>query len=391
MSTYYNTHGVSARPRKRGGGLGSILGAMLGTGVSTGGTFNPAVDADAAAREEFASRGVDPTDEDASIDAWNEVRNAQIANGVTSKPASYEPYQLKNPILTQIFNPQLASQLESRNFAANQMMYSQQLAQEAAKQEYERRLALAQFEQGAMSDRSVEQARMQREHAQIIHDLSQQGADADVNRALRKSAGLPSGVDVSGLGEPRYNYVLNQANAMEEASADARYKQKILENMLAGLDAQSIANWKNSIYTAQPNEMGMRYDVNKNRVNEVLPGIQTFKSEEPVMAQTSKGITYPAGTKTSQGVKTSPGYSIDDLQAKRDALERGSDVPGIGVRKLSTKPEEPASKGNVKTKPPETPEEYNQWWKLKKDLQEAAQGVPVLESIIRNWSDVLAK
>jgi len=390
MSTYYNTHGVSARPRKKGGGLGSILGTLLGTGVSTGGTFNPAVDADAAAREEFASRGVDPTDEDASIDAWNEVRNAQIANGVTSKPASYEPYQLKNPILTQIFNPQLASQLESRNFAANQMMYSQQLHQEAAKQEYERRLALAQFEQGAQSDRSVEQARMQREHAQMVHDLSQQGADADVNRSVLKGIGAPAGTDISGLAKPRLGFAQNQANAMEAASADEAYKQKVMQNLFAGLDAQSIANWKNSIYTAQPNEMGMRYDVNKNRVNEVLPGSQMYKTEEPVMAQTSKGITYPAGTKTSSGIRTTPGYNIDDLQAKRDALERGN-TPGVGVRamqpKVEAKPEQPAPKGNVKTKPPETEEELIQWWKLKKDLQD----VPVLNSIIRNWSDVLSK
>jgi len=391
MSTYYNTHGVSARPKKRGGGLGSILGAMLGTGVSTGGTFNPAVDVDEVARKEFAAKKVDPTDEDASIDAWNSVREAQIAGGVTSKPASYTPYELKNPLLTQIFNPQLASQLESRNFAANQMMYNQQLQQEAAKQEYERRLALAQFEQNAYDNRQGEQTRAQREHTQMAHQLAQQGADADVNRSVLKGIGAPAGTDISGLAKPRLGFAQNQANAMEAASADEAYKQKVMQNLFAGLDAQSIANWKNSIYTAQPNEMGMRYDVNKNRVNEVLPGIQTFKSEEPVMAQTSKGITYPAGTKTSQGVKTSPGYSIDDLQAKRDALERGNDTPGIGVRKLSTKPEEPAPKGNVKTKPPGTPEEYNQWWKLKKDLQEAAQGVPVLESIIRNWSDVLAK
>jgi len=324
MSTYYNTHGVSARPKKRGGGLGSILGAMLGTGVSTGGTFNPAVDVDALAHEEFAGKGVDPTDEDASIDAWNSVREAQIAGGVTSKPASYTPYELKNPLLTQIFNPQLASQLESRNFAANQMMYGQQLQQEAAKQEYERRLALAQFEQNAYDNRQSEGARAAREQAELQHRLGQQGADAGVDRNLRIAKGLPSSVDVAPLGEPGMQHAMALARAQAAASSSPEFGPAVQRDMLARLDAQGIKNWNDSIYTAQPGQVGVQYDINKNVPVRQMPSIQPYTEQIPVIRKTEKGTEYVAGNTEKRGYNIMPEVDLAASQANRDARLNGT-------------------------------------------------------------------
>jgi len=383
MSTYYNTHGVSARPKKRGGGLGSILGAMLGTGVSTGGTFNPAVDVDALAHEEFAGKGVDPTDEDASIDAWNSVREAQIAGGVTSKPASYTPYELKNPLLTQIFNPQLASQLESRNFAANQMMYNQQLQQEAAKQEYERRLALAQFEQNAYDNRQGEQTRAQREHTQMAHQLAQQGADADVNRSVLKGIGAPAGTDISGLAKPRLGFAQNQANAMEAASADEAYKQKVMQNLFAGLDAQGIKNWNDSIYTAQPGQVGVQYDINKNVPVRQMPSIQPYTEQIPVIRKTEKGTEYVAGNTEKRGYNIMPEVDLAASQANRDARLNGTAPKNPSAPKPAPAVEvKPTTAAAVKTAEtvtePSKPSIFND--------SEAAKGIQSLLDMFRKTS-----
>lgn len=382
MSTYYNTHGVSARPKKRGGGLGSILGAMLGTGVSTGGTFNPAVDADALAREEFAAKGVDPTDEDASIDAWNNVREAQIANGVTSKPASYTPYELKNPILTQIFNPQLAAQLESRNFAANQMMYQQQLQQEAAKQEYERRLALSQFEQGAYDNRQSEVARAQREQSELAHRLGQQGADADVNRKLQMSKGLPSNVDVSLLGEPGMQHAMAMARAQAAASSSPDFNDAVRRNMLATLDAQGIKNWNDSIYTAQPGQVGVQYDINKNVPVRQMPSIQPYTKQTPVIRKTEKGTEYVAGTTEDRGYNIMPEVDLAEAEANREARLKGTAPKNPATKPAPAVEVKPATAAAVKAAQtvaePDKPSVFRD--------SEAAKGIQSLLDMFRKSS-----
>jgi hypothetical protein len=319
---------VSATPKKKSSlGLGSLLGGGL-----TGGGYTPAVDADALALTQFNGMGIDPTNEDASIDAYNAVRAQQTASGVQSSPARFARYEVGSPVMDRLFNRGANSQQAMALNAGQDAMQFQQDAAARAAQDAAR----------AMMEREVYSNDRTDSRVKLTGDENIRFADRTHDLGILGGDKLSASADPTQFDAVRSRIAGNDLGNRENIQQEPWYYDEQANATRAMLQKQAVENNANSRVVAQPNTrvfstamtpqtVGMQYE---------YPGVRENTREIPTE------ITLPNGQKMQTGqmhketsiTSTPGGYESDiaaQLQAKRDAAIK----LGEAMRNQATSPQ----------------------------------------------------
>lgn len=316
--SYSNPRTMSSKRKSSGGGIMSLIGGLTGASGLTGGGFDKGFDADAAALDEFKKSGVDTSDEDASFDAYNTVRQNQIANGITSKAPGFIQYKVQHPLLDAIFGRgQGAAQ-------ANQMNFQQGLTEAGMynNSDIARRDNEASFIRQNMGDEAAAERQLMANKSAM--NLARFGHDSGI---ASKAGVMTQGFEdlQNTINQPNINTAGNIAQIRSKNSSTPRFSQLVTQNQEAEQMALPVDVMQKSMIDVGQNssafqpsfngyQSSMRYDGPQMNQDVVMTGGFPMKDE--------KGNTIMVGQKPEVVTRRSPASmtNLDEQKSKEDAI-----------------------------------------------------------------------